>query len=419
MKKLAFILLLISPAFNSFSQTSSLIQQLNKRAIPVDSNLCVADFTGRFKGSRFLKELNSKRALGLGEATHGTHEFFVAKANLIKQLLRVGHFDRIGLEAPYAEVENLNIYITGGNGDPKEVVKSFRQYTYETAEFIELINQIRSYDETAKVKVLFYGYDFQSPYKTLATLRSAIKDPHAISVTDSLISDFNGLSNALYGHGISSIVYKELLRKSEEMYKSLSDITDPITLKSLKNYRQFLVLNDPQFSNGDLVKISEIRDSTMAMNVLNEIKEGHSMLVWAHNAHVQKTANVWSKSMGQFLAHYLKSEYATIGLATYEGFYTGYNNTEGGVVKSNKLVLPRETQIEYYLKQATLENYVVRTSELKVPPIIIEHRLLGYGVTDDQFKPGNLIDAFDYIIFISRTTGSLNYYLKSSDLKRD
>lgn len=55
----------------------------------------------------------------------------------------------------------------------------------------------------------------------------------------------------------------------------------------------------------------------------------------------------------------------------------------------------------------------VNTTGLIVPSNITEHRFLGYGVTKEQFHSGKMISAFDYIIFISTTTGSLNYYIKN------
>ena len=351
--------------------------------------------------------------MGLGEATHGTHEFFVAKGSIIKQLLSSDHYNRIGLEAPYAEVEDLNQYVLFGNGDPNGILKTFRQYTYETSEFRDIVDYIKNFNKTAKVKVLFYGYDFQSPYKVLKNLRAEIKNPQALIAADSLITVFSRLSDALYGHGIEAETYQEILNRSKQMYQGLKVTKNSTVEKNLKNYQQFLVLNNPEISNIDLKKASSIRDSLMAGNVINELNDGHFMLIWAHNGHVQKSTNVFSKTMGQHLFEKLNVGYAAIGLTTYQGFYTGYNNQEQAVVNTNPLVVPANSQIEHFLNQLKYKNYIVSTADLIVPSGINEHRFLGYGVTDEQFHPGNLVSDVDYIIFISNTTGSLNYYLKN------
>ncbi|HEY0667965.1 MAG TPA: erythromycin esterase family protein [Sphingobacteriaceae bacterium] len=410
MKRLLPLLLLPFILFKSYAQTEDLVNELNRRAIPIDSTVSFTQPKG-LELSNLFKKLSDYKALGIGEATHGTHEFFVTKANFIKRLLAFNQFDRIGLEAPYAEVEDLNQYILKGEGNLNEILKSFRQYTYETREFADLVNYIKAYNTTARVKVLFYGYDFQSPYKVIRNIRSILKDTLALSAANSLISTFHSLSNELYGHQVNVDTYRKILHDSEKMYKELNKVVEPAHLKYLNNYRQFLLMNNPQFSN-NMGKASEIRDSLMARNIMNEVTDGHCVLIWAHNGHVQKTANKFSKSMGERLAHSLKSAYAAIGLATYEGFYTGYNNTEQGVVSSNPLVVPKDSQIEFYLNQVKYRNFIVRTDGLRAPSIITQHRLLGYGVTEDQFQHGNMINAFDYIVFIHSTTGSWNHYLK-------
>ena len=104
--------------------------------------------------------------------------------------------------------------------------------------------------------------------------------------------------------------------------------------------------------------------------------------------------------------------YVAIGLTTYRGFYTGYNNLEQAVVKSNPLVIPTSSQTKHFLNPLKYKNYIVSTADLIVPFSITEHRFLGHGVTDEQFYSGNMISDFDYIVFISTTIGSLNYYLK-------
>ncbi|QNF34404.1 erythromycin esterase family protein [Adhaeribacter swui] len=407
MKRLITLLLLSFIILTSFAQTRDLVKELNQRAIPLDSTF---SFT-QAANSTLLKNLTQYRALGLGEATHGTHEFFLAKANIIKKLIGFHQFDRIGLEAPYAEVEDLNQYLIDGKGDLNEILKSFRQYTYETREFVDLIKHLKMHNATAKTKVLFYGYDFQSPYKAMSNLRSALKDPPALSAADSLIATFNSLSNELYGHQVAVDTYNRIIQDSKKMYQELDKISNPALLKNLNNYRQFLRMNDPQFSS-DMGKASELRDSLMANNILEELNRGHRMIVWAHNGHVQKTKSKFSQSMGQHLSRSLKTDYAAMGLATYQGFYTGYNNNAQGVVRTNRLVVPKTSQIEYYLNQVKHKNFIISTDKLLVPAMIVEHRLLGYGVTDDQFQSGNMVDAFDYILFISNTSGSWNHYLK-------
>lgn len=82
------------------------------------------------------------QVLGIGEQSHGTSEFFAARLLLIKALSADHTLTKIGLEAPMAEVEKLNDYLRDGNGDLKGILRSFRLYSYECQEFVDLVESV-------------------------------------------------------------------------------------------------------------------------------------------------------------------------------------------------------------------------------------------------------------------------------------
>lgn len=413
MKSRLILFLLFLSLGKTFGQGHDFINQINRRAIPLEIIFSEDRRNNAGLAKDLFNTLNSFSALGLGEASHGTHEFFVAKAALIKQLISVRHYDRIGLEAPYAEVEDLNQYILYQKGDLPQILKNLRQYTYETKEFADLIRILLVFNKDAKVKVLFYGYDFQSPFKALKNLRLAIQDKQqAVSIVDSLISIFNLSNDAIYSHQFDQGDYNDIVNKSKRLYPYFDKHTDLGIHKTINSYKQFLLLNDPGIWDDSNNKISVLRDSIMAQNVLAQIEAGHAMIVWAHNGHIQKSSNKFSKSMGQYLYEKMNSKYCSIGLSTYQGFYTAYSNSEKGVVSTNPLKIPAPNQVEYSLNQVKYKNYMFRTDHLNAPENIDAHRFLVYGATEDQFQTGNMIDNFNYILFIAKTTGSLNYYVK-------
>jgi erythromycin esterase len=421
-RHLPFFLLLIVSCFQSNAQHLEFVTAIRNRALPIDSVLSFHSTFNGAKGKQILKKLNSYEALGLGEASHGTHEYFVAKANLIKLLLSAGHYDRISLEAPYAEVEILNNFLLNEEEDDHKdgiavlpgILKSFRQYTYETREFDDLIRSLKAYNKRIKKKILFYGADFQSPYQVLINLKAAVKDNMmATRAMDSLQHKFDQLSNALYAHQIDEETYQQLLHDSDILLRGLNNNSDPDILQNVKSYRQFLLLNAPAVTKEGLEKASALRDSLMASNVAEEIKKGHKFIIWAHNGHVQKTPNTFSKTMGQHLWQNLGQGYAALGFSTYEGYFTAYNPQQQGVVDTNPLHLPEAHQIESLLKQVNQPNYFFESKGLTLPAAVTEYRLQVYGLTENQFQLSNMINDFDYIIFLTKTTGSSNYYLKN------
>jgi erythromycin esterase len=407
---LLFILLSVGKASGQ-----DFIDQVSKRVFFLGTDFSIDQKANGVAAAALLRQLNTYSALGLGEATHGTHEFFVAKANLIQQLITAGRYDRIGLEAPYAEVEELNQFLLAHKGELGQLLKNLRQYTYETAEFADLIYALQLYNKQAKIKVLFYGYDFQSPFKALANFRTAARgNPEIVPAIDSLEAAYFSMNNELYTHQFDPVSYSDILQKSRRLYASFYTPHNSEVQRNLKSYKQFLLLNDPELSAIGMERISQIRDSLMASNIMDEIKAGHAMLVWAHNGHIQRSSNKFSKSMGQYLQDNLSSGYGSIGLSTYQGFYTAYSNEFNGVSQMNPLQIPLTNQLEYHLQQLKVANYLFHTKGLVVPAGIDEHRFVVYSATDNQFQKGNMIEVFDYILFISKTTGSSNYHIKKN-----
>ncbi|TCJ38386.1 erythromycin esterase family protein [Parafrankia sp. BMG5.11] len=94
--------------------------------------------------------LEGARVIGIGEATHGSHEDLTFKAALIKQLVRGGRIDVIALEANRAVEVALDGYVRRGVGDPVALVRSpsfFR--IWRTEEFVDLITWLRAWRSPA------------------------------------------------------------------------------------------------------------------------------------------------------------------------------------------------------------------------------------------------------------------------------
>src|SRR5689334_19713119 len=61
--------------------------------------------------------VGSAHVVGLGDATHGTHEFFTMKLRLVQFLVTRMGFDVLAIEGSFPQVERINAYVQGGAGD--------------------------------------------------------------------------------------------------------------------------------------------------------------------------------------------------------------------------------------------------------------------------------------------------------------
>jgi erythromycin esterase len=89
------------------------------------------------------------KVVGLGDGTHGTHEFFTVKLRMIDYLVREMGFDVVALEAPFPLLNRINLYVQGGPGDPRALLGEARDlyYTFlDAEEILELIEWMREYN---------------------------------------------------------------------------------------------------------------------------------------------------------------------------------------------------------------------------------------------------------------------------------
>lgn len=102
----------------------------------------------------------------LGEATHGTHEFYRERARISERLMRERGFGAVIIEGSWPDTERINRYVRGLGQDasPEAAladIKEFPRWMWRNAEFAEFITRLRAYNETVPrpQRVGVYGMD--------------------------------------------------------------------------------------------------------------------------------------------------------------------------------------------------------------------------------------------------------------------
>ena len=80
--------------------------------------------------SPLLHLVGDKRIVLLGEGTHGTHEFYKARAEICKRLIREKQFNIIAWEADWPDALRISRYIQGRSGDQTalEALDEFKRF---------------------------------------------------------------------------------------------------------------------------------------------------------------------------------------------------------------------------------------------------------------------------------------------------
>lgn len=163
-----------------------------------------------------LKEkLQDRKIIGMGEATHGTREFFRMKTRFIRFLAEEFNFKLFAWEAPFSETLKINDYVLQGDGDPRQCVEDLSFEGWQTEEVLELVETVRQYNEgrNSDDKVRFHGFDLNREFPE--TISDYIE-----SVGFESAEDFDDRLQSIEGSYVPSLDSPEL----DEAERLLEDI---------------------------------------------------------------------------------------------------------------------------------------------------------------------------------------------------
>jgi erythromycin esterase len=131
---------------------------LRQRALPLET----IEAGHGFADLQPLKQtLQDVAVVGLGESTHGTSEFIVAKHRLLEFLVVELGFRLFALESSYPACEPINAYVLHGEGELEEVLSGQWYTPWDTEEFTAMVRWMRVYNASVPEaqQVSFYGVD--------------------------------------------------------------------------------------------------------------------------------------------------------------------------------------------------------------------------------------------------------------------
>jgi erythromycin esterase-like protein len=107
--------------------------------------------------------IGQARIVSLGEATHGSREFFQLKHRMLEFLASEMGFTIFSIEANLPEAYRLNDYVLEGKGDPAQLLRGMYFWTWDTEEVLAMIRWMRQFNQSGKGRVQFTGFDMQTP----------------------------------------------------------------------------------------------------------------------------------------------------------------------------------------------------------------------------------------------------------------
>lgn len=284
--------------------------------------------------SAALSDLDTLRSMvgaativGLGEATHGTKEFFLLKHRLVRYLVTRMGFTTFAIEATSPEADDLNEYVVNGVGTPSLLLFNLRFWIWDTRELLDMIRWMREWNLSVPLaqRVRFRGIDIQHPGASIDSVRAFVARarPAEAAAVDSQLKCIEPYRNRGATPGRSRTEYA-LLQSSRKTAcaSGLAAVHQAIASMDPGAPGHAAVLHHARLIQQFEAMASEItvgasnraRDAAMAENVmwLRDQSAGSSkVMVWAHNDHVTRQ----SGAMGAHLEARYGADYRPLGFA--------------------------------------------------------------------------------------------------------
>lgn len=285
-----------------------------------------------------LKDLfSSKSIIGMGEATHGSREFFQIKNGVFQWLVNNCNYRVFGIEATYGGCCYINDFVKSGEGNIDSVMVYLDFWTWQTEEVRDLILWIKDYNAQAEQldKISFYGFDMQNFYSPVQYLND-----YAKKYFSEQYDKIKAISFPILGKTELKIYqllqnkknkFEDTLRQTHQMLADwvLFNKNNIETTQSKNQFQdlQLCIENLGQaITSLSVNNASRYRDSCMAYNVLTIQKlENKKMFIWAHNGHINFARADNYVGNGLYMGEHLKKNrgdaYYAIGFVFNQGSF--------------------------------------------------------------------------------------------------
>jgi erythromycin esterase-like protein len=311
-----------------------------------------------------LAFVGNARLCLLGEATHGTHEFYRDRAEITKRLITERGFNAVAVEADWPDAFRVNRYVRGlsDDKDANEALGGFKRFPtwmWRNTVVLDFVEWLREYNRSLPLdapRVGFYGLDLYSLYGSIEAVLSYLTrvDPEAAKRARyrySCFEHFNDDTQA-YGYatsfGVTPSCEHEVIDQLVELRRRAADyasrdgrVARDEFFFAEQNAR--LVLNAERYYRTMFkgrVESWNLRDRHMAETldalISHLSSEGPTakVAVWEHNSHLGDAratymADYGELNVGQLVRQRYAGDAILVGFTTYTGTVTAASDWDG------------------------------------------------------------------------------------------
>ena len=309
-----------------------------------------------------LDLVGNARFVLIGEASHGTHEFYRIRSEITKRLITGWGFSAVAVEADWPDAYRVNRFVRGESDDADATdalggFKRFPQWMWRNADVLDFVGWLRAHNDAhrpASDRVGFYGLDLYSLHTSMAAVLSYLDkvDPPAAARARARYACFDafGQDPQTYGYaatlGLSPTCETAVLNQLVDLQQS-ADVYVRRDGRVARDALFFAEQNARLVRNAERYYRAMFLGSAMSWNLrdrhmtetLEQLAifldvEGRrsspapaKIVVWAHNSHLgDARATEMSRrgelNVGQLMRVRNGISTKLVGFTTYDGTVT-------------------------------------------------------------------------------------------------
>ena len=410
-----------------------------RTAIPGTTQLVGApdDYDG------LLRLVGDRRFVLLGEASHGTHEFYRERARITRRLIDEKGFNVVAVEADWPDAYRVNRFVLGGSGDhdAAAALSDFERFpswmwrNRDVGAFVEWMHARNAAHAGQRAKARFYGLDLYSLRASMAAVVRYLDtvDPEAAAQARARYACFDHVGGE--GTAYSRSVHLDVAVPCED--EVIAVLVDLRRRAAGLLARDGWLAEDEFFyaeQNARLVHDAEayyremyrgrasswnLRDRHMASTL--EALVGHlnpqlgrtKVVVWEHNSHVgdaraTELSTHGELNLGQLVRQRWPGESVLVGFTTDHGTVTAASEW-GGPAERKRVRPALEGSFEHDFHATVGDDFVLLAGQaegLRAPRL---ERAIGVIYRPDTERASHWFRAslaaqFDAVVHVDRTT---------------
>ena len=395
-----------------------------------------------------LYEIGDARYILLGEASHGTHEYYTWRMAITKRLIIEKNITMIAVEGDWPDCYRLNRYVKGYANSGKsavEVLQSFNRWptwmwaNWEMVAFAEWLKKHNSTLPNNK-KVGFYGLDVYSLWESMEEITKYLEktDPIALKSALKAVNCFEpynlkeGFSYADNSYGISKTCKEDVVQMLTTIrQKMIHYNTDHEAVFSVEQ-NALIAVNAERYYHammGGGESTWNIRDHHMVETLNRLMKfygENSKVAVWEHNTHIgDARATDMSKgglvNVGQIVKEeHEKEGVIRVGFGSYEGEVLAAYDW-GGETRNMTVPKAKKGSWEHLLHEMGSEDKLLFSKDYENLKTIFGHRAIGV-VYDPEYESGNYVpsvlpERYEAFIYLDKTSSLHSLHVQPDGLQ--